>query len=391
MKYLQQFFLWIYGNIQANKTLGRYTFVGIFIFATAIILPRNSVTEYYYEVGLPWQSPNLYAPFDFTIIKNNTQVQAEKDTAIQNVYEIFLEKHGILQESKFQIERDLYLIKQLIKDWQNLPTESNWNELITENQLHTEWLELAPILTNKTQFLNINEEYLINGVKLIFNDIYSVPFIDKSISDVKTPLISLRTNVSHEVLVEKENVLDKNKALKLIDQKLDKFYNPIEKQIAFIVLSKYCLPNFYFDERLYEQEKTMVLSSISKYYSQVHKGQLIVQRGQEVTKEIKEIIDSLIAEKNERYGLWHDFLIFIGQLLIVTLLTVVLMYYLKTNHKVIFYRNQQLVFLLVVYFIMISLLVLILSISQQLLASYSVNYYHLAPMCMAAIIVTVFF
>ncbi len=391
MKYLQQLFAWIYGNIQSNKTLGRYTFVGLFIIATTIILPRNQITEYYYEIGIPWQAPNLYAPFDFTIIKNNSQLQIEKDTALQNVYEIFLEKHGVLHENKFKIERDFQIIKKLINDWKILPTESNWNELITENQLPTEWLELAPILTNKTQFVNINEEFLVNGVKLIFNDIYSVPFVDKPLNEIQTPLISLRTNISHEVLLEKDNARDKTKVLKLIEQKIDKFYNPIEKQIAFILLSKYCIPNFYFDKVLYEQEKKLVLSSISKYYSQVHKGQLIVQRGQEVTKEIKEIIDSLIAEKNERYGFWHDFLIFIGQLAIVTLLTIILMYYLKTNYKVIFYRNQQLVFLMMVYFIMISLLVLIMNISQQLLISYPVNYYHLAPMCMAAIIVTVFF
>lgn len=391
MKYLQQFFEWVYGNVQENKTLGRYTFVLIFIVATTIILPRNQITEYYYEVGIPWQAPNLYAPFDFTIIKNQQQLQNEKDTALQNVYEIFLERPNILAENKLKIDRDFEAIKKLINEWKSLPTEPHWNELITENQLPTEWLELSKMLVNKAQFLQINEDFLINGVKLIFNDIYSVPFVDKYINDIQTPLISLRTNISHEVLLEKENIQDKNKVLRLIDKKIEKFYHPIEKQIAYILLSKYCIPNFYFDSKLYEKEKELVLSSISKFYSQVHKGQLIVQKGQEVTKEIKEIIDSLIAEKKERYGFMHSLLLFLGQLAIVTLLTIILMYYLRTNHKVIFYRNQQLVFLMMVYFIMISLLVLILNISQQMLVSYPVNYYHLAPMCMAAIIVTVFF
>lgn len=391
MKYLQQFFEWVYDNVQENKTLGRYTFVLIFIVATTIILPRNQITEYYYEVGIPWQAPNLYAPFDFTIIKNQQQLQNEKDTALQNVYEIFLERPNILSENKLKIDRDFEAIKKLMNEWKSLPTESHWNELITENQLPTEWLELSKILMNKTQFLQINEDFLINGVKLIFNDIYSVPFVDKYINDIQTSLISLRTNISHEILLEKYNIQDKNKVLKLIEKKIEKFYNPIEKQIAYILLSKYCVPNFYFDSKLYEKEKELVLSSISKFYSQVHKGQLIVQKGQEVTKEIKEIIDSLIAEKKERYGFVHDLLLFLGQLAIVTLLTIILMYYLRTNHKVIFYRNQQLVFLMMVYFIMISLLVLILNISQQMLVSYPVNYYHLAPMCMAAIIVTVFF
>lgn len=391
MHYLLRFFSWISQNIQENKTLGRYTFVGIFIIVTTIILPRNQITEYYYEVGVPWQAPNLYAPFDFTIVKTSSQLQMEKDTTLQNVYEIFLEKPGILQENKFKIERDFQIIKKIIQDWKSLPTESNWNELIAEYQLPTEWLELSKVLENKTQYSNINDDFFLNGVKLIFNEIYSIPFVDKPITEIQTPLISLRTNISHEVLLEKDKARDKTKVLKFIDQKIEKFYNPIEKQIAFILLSKYCIPNFYFDNELYQKEKQLVLSSISKFYSQVKKGQLIVQRGQEVTKEIKEIIDSLIAEKNERYGFLHDLLLFIGQLAIVSLLTLILMYYLKANHKVIFYRNQLLVFLLMVYFIMISLLVLVLNISQQLLVSYPVNYYHLAPMCMAAIIVTVFF
>jgi len=389
-KYLQQIYDWIFKNIQTNRTLGRYTFVGIFILATTIILPRNHIREFYYEVGIPWQSPNLYAPFDFSIVKSNKTIEIEKDTALQNVYEIFLEKHGILQENKFKIERDFFLIKKILNEWKTFPTESNWAELITENQLPTEWLELSKTIVNNP-LLPINDDIFLDGVKLIFNEVYSIPFVDKSITEIQTPLISLRTNVSHEVLLEKSKARDKNKVLKLIEQKVQKFFNPIEKQIAFTLLSKYCIPNFYFDNDLYQQEKDLVLSSISKFYSRIHKGQLIVQKGQEVTQEIKEIIDTLVSEKKEKYGFFHDFLIFFGQLVIVTLLTIILLYYVKTNHKVIFYRNQQLIFLLMVYFIMISLLVLILNISQQLLVSYHVNYYHLAPMCMAAIIVTVFF
>ncbi len=391
MKYLQQIFKRLYGNIQVSKTLGRFTFVGIFIIATTLILPRNQVFEFYYEVGVPWQAPNLYAPFDFNITKTNKALEEEKDTALQNVYEIFLEKQSILQENKYKIERDYQIIKKILSKWKDLPTENYWTELINENQMPAEWLELAKTLLNKNANININDELFFNGIKLIFNEIYTIPFIDKKISDIKTDLISLRTNISHEVLLEKNKARDKTKVLKLIEQIIEKFYNPLEKHIAFILLSKYCIPNFYFDNALYEEEKKLVLSSISKFYSQIHKGQLIVQKGQEVTKEIKDIIDSLILEKNERYGILHNFSTFIGQFIIVCLLTIILMYYLRTNHKIIFYRNQQLTFLLMVYFIMISLLVLILNLSQKLLVSYQVNYYHLAPMCMASIIVTVFF
>ncbi len=391
MKYLQQIFKRLYGNIQVSKTLGRFTFVGIFIIATTLILPRNQVHEFYYEVGVPWQAPNLYAPFDFNITKTNKALEEEKDTALQNVYEIFLEKQSILQENKYKIERDYQIIKKILSKWKDLPTENYWTELINENQMPAEWLELAKTLLNKNANIKINDELFFNGIILIFNEIYTIPFIDKKISDIKTDLISLRTNISHEVLLEKNKARDKTKVLKLIEQIIEKFYNPLEKHIAFILLSKYCIPNFYFDNALYEEEKKLVLSSISKFYSQIHKGQLIVQKGQEVTKEIKDIIDSLILEKNERYGILHNFSTFIGQFIIVCLLTIILMYYLRTNHKIIFYRNQQLTFLLMVYFIMISLLVLILNLSQKLLVSYQVNYYHLAPMCMASIIVTVFF
>ncbi len=138
MKYLQPVFTWIYKNIQDNKTLGRYTFVGIFILAITIILPRNQTFEYYYEVGVPWQAPNLYAPFDFTIVKDNKSIEIEKDTALQNVYEIFLEKPGIIQENKFKIERDYQQIKKILMEWKSLPTASNWAELVSENQLPSE-------------------------------------------------------------------------------------------------------------------------------------------------------------------------------------------------------------------------------------------------------------
>jgi hypothetical protein len=390
MKYLQKFFEWLTNNIQANKALGRYTLVGTFIISITIILPRNQITEYYYEVGMPWQAPNLYAPFDFSIIKSDKDLEIEKDTALQNVYEIFLENPAIIQEQQFKMEQDFLVIKKILKENSKISNESQWANLVNENKLPSEWLELSKILVNNPKIQPIQDVFW-EGVKLIFNEVYKIPFIDKPISEIKTHLISIRTNVSHEVLVEKEEVRDKSKILNFLEQKIKKFYNPLEKQIAYILLFKYCVPNFYFNLSLYEKEKKLVLSSISKYYSRIHKGQLIVQKGQEVTQEIKNIIDTLVAEKKQNYGFFHDILIFLGQLGIVSLLTIILLYYLRNNHKIIFYRNQQLVFLLMVYFIMISLLVLILNLAQQLLISYPVNYYHLAPMCMAAIIITVFF
>ena len=53
----------------------------LFVITTTLIVylfPKSGTFRYSFEKGKPWQSENLYAPFDFAIQKSNEEIENEK-------------------------------------------------------------------------------------------------------------------------------------------------------------------------------------------------------------------------------------------------------------------------------------------------------------------------
>ena len=68
-----------------NINLGGLYRTTLFILSCAIIIyffPKSGKFKYSFENGRPWQSENLYAPFDFAIKKSDQELQDEKNKII---------------------------------------------------------------------------------------------------------------------------------------------------------------------------------------------------------------------------------------------------------------------------------------------------------------------
>ena len=68
-----------------NKFYKNHSFLyKIFLFVSTTFLivylfPKSGNFKYSFDKGKPWQSENLYAPFDFAIQKSNEEIQKEKE------------------------------------------------------------------------------------------------------------------------------------------------------------------------------------------------------------------------------------------------------------------------------------------------------------------------
>ena len=74
-----------------KKNLGRIYRILLFILSCVIIIyffPKSGKFKYSFENGRPWQSDNLYAPFDFAIKKTDKELEDEK-TSIRLVIIFF--------------------------------------------------------------------------------------------------------------------------------------------------------------------------------------------------------------------------------------------------------------------------------------------------------------
>src|SRR5690554_2651012 len=59
----------------------------LFVSATFLIVylfPKSGKFKYNFEKGKPWQSENLYAPFNFAIKKTDEEITSEKKTITDN-------------------------------------------------------------------------------------------------------------------------------------------------------------------------------------------------------------------------------------------------------------------------------------------------------------------
>ena len=64
----------------------------LFILTTFLIVyffPKSGKFKYSFEKGKPWQSENLYAPFDFAIKKTDEEFDLEKQNVIKNALPYF--------------------------------------------------------------------------------------------------------------------------------------------------------------------------------------------------------------------------------------------------------------------------------------------------------------
>ena len=47
------------------------------------LFPKSGKFKYNFEKGKPWQSENLYAPFDFAIKKTENEISKEKQVLVR--------------------------------------------------------------------------------------------------------------------------------------------------------------------------------------------------------------------------------------------------------------------------------------------------------------------
>lgn len=84
----------------------------LFVITTTLIVylfPKSGTFRYSFEKGKPWQSENLYAPFDFAIQKSNEEIENEKILISKEASVFFEVDTALLNQVKLVlINRTLY-------------------------------------------------------------------------------------------------------------------------------------------------------------------------------------------------------------------------------------------------------------------------------------------
>lgn len=322
----------------------------LYIAAVAFIvffLPKGGKFKYEFQKGKPWQFENLYAPFDFSIKKTDSEITKEKQSieSTQLPYYNYDEKIvGGIRE-KFEQEFD-----------------EKWNSYGLRNN-------------QKNRLENLS--------KAILDTIYNKGILQNNGKQVQGDFVYLvKDNEARKVRVSefyRVNDINELVAKVLEDNNLSVYTN--ETQSLFFDL---IAPNVSFDNNLTQKARDEALSKLSYTRGTVDQGRLIIAKGEVVEAENLKVLESLKAEyESELWTANNYYYILIGYTVLVALVLIMLFLFLKKYRKTVYDNNVKVTFIFFNILLMVFITTMVIKYNDQLV--------FVVPLCILPLILKTFF
>lgn len=323
----------------------------LFLVTTLFIVylfPKTGKFRYSFEKGKPWQSENLYAPFNFAIKKSQKEIEKAK-TEIQSNTPIYFDLNNDVEADV--LSKYTQRFNQTFKD---------------------------------SSYLNYQDSNLRENGKLFINNLYDKGILDGDYdySDSKLVVIAASNTVKKETeygvlyeLSELSELVKMNFSEGIPDEKQNRMMS-----IFFDVIQ----PNISLNESLTQKVLEEELSKISLTRGGVEKGQLIISKGQVVEDQQYDILDSLKSEYESQ--VWNSSnynWVLVAYTLLVALALLMLLLFLRKYRIEVFLNNTKVTFI----FFNIALMVFITTI----VINYNSKYLYVVPLCILPLILKAFF
>jgi hypothetical protein len=335
-------------NLYSNQSLIYKVF--LYLVAVSLIVylfPKGGKFKYEFQKGKPWQYENLYAPFDFAILKTDEELAKEKQT---------------------------------IKDNQ-IPYFSYDNAVVTNT--------LALYDTKFSSFFNADDfsytqlRRLKNAGETILSEIYNYGVLQSDVNYNKEASVYLLKGNEATLIT-----FDKFFRVGQLEQKVEDVLfslGMIEyKQPFFNLFFDIIKPNVTLDATLTQKDLDEQLAAITTSRGSIDNGKLIIAKGEVVEGEKFQILTSL---KNQfESELWSDnnyTLILLGYTILVALALIMLLLFLKKYRPRIFDHNTKVTFIFTNVLLMVFL--------TTLVVKFNANYVFVVPLCILPLILKAFF
>jgi len=317
------------------------------IFLIVFFFPKGGKFKYEFQKGKPWQYDNLYAPFDFSIKKGASEIEAER-IVIQNA------------------QLDYYTYDEGVVTAVEDSFNANFSSVFNESEL------------------NSNQEKYVKAVGIqILNTIYKNGILKKTnMASKKNNLLLLKNNEAIQLSFNDVNSLQniEKKILEIIDQKQLTRYNTQYKELFFDIIK----PNVFYNKNFSQKALEDELSKISVTRGTVDEGKLIIVKGEVVEAENYKILNSLKEEYESE--LWADsnyYVIIAGYTILVALVLLMLLLFLNKYRKSVYNNNTKVTFIFFNILFMVFVTTMVIK--------YNEAYVFVVPLCILPLILKTFF
>lgn len=342
----------IFDRLKTN--LGRIYRILLFIVSCVVIIyffPKSGKFKYSFENGRPWQSDNLYAPFDFAIKKTDKELDEEK-TNIRLATKVFFNKDSLV------LNKSLNLL------YTKIDNPSNDSVINTLNKRELKLIKST-------------------GVTILYN-IYSRGLLDENYDYKSNQIVSLLINNKQvnsgyfSDFHKPEDLLTfiNNEIISLNVQE----YKPQIVSILFDLVES----NISLNESLTKNSIEEALANVSPNRGIIEKETLIISKGEVVEGDKLKILESLKNEYETSSVSKTNYYLIISSysLLVILTLLMIILFIRKFRKKIYLNLNQ-----LSLVFFNVTLLVLI----TTFVVSIESSYVFVIPICILPLLLKAFF
>ncbi len=287
------------------------------IAAVVWISPRERMFKYEFRVGKPWNHKDLYAPFDFSILKTDKQLSLEKSEVIKNIKPYF----------QYDQESTVKGREQLIRTF-----GENWSFI---SKGLTKKISLQDSITYLDALLAVYDQVEKGIVRL-------------------DPVIEGKPKSFQIKLIKNNKVRDVNLAQLYTVKEADDYaiayireLNCNDSLTLFKIIDNSLVQNVIYDKHKTELYTRELLSNISPTVGLVQKGELIISQGELVTADKYQILISLKKEYEQELGNSQAWIyVNSGSLVLITLLFLIEFLFLKAFVPTIYNQLRNLHLLL---------------------------------------------
>lgn len=397
-------------TLKYNTTL-RVLIILAFLGVLVASIPQTTLKEpVNYSQGEPWRGEDLTAPFTFAIKKSQDELEQERQTIRETTPPIFHMDNSArvnIQSRLDSLFRDLQSVTQVYTEWQNAKennesdrsrdslrleqrknqfpislSDSSWETLL-ENYESVRAQNQTPETktANGSEFITVDLkdqlEELIN--ELLEDGIINIP--KSEISNDEITIRNLRERT--ERTVNLVNVRSLAEATEYAAYRLSRSYYEDIADVGSEIFSQVIRPNLVYNDEDTQARIEEALADISSSKGAVTEGQVIIRKGDIVTKERFNMLQSLAEARAQNASTLERWASYGGDVLAIISILTIFFFYLYLYRRWIFNDN--------------SMLLLVLITMAMICISSSITYEledispYLVPVAVAPIILTIIF
>jgi len=315
--------------------------------------PKEATFKYEFSKGRPWMHDDFIAPFDFAIYKSADEIEKERNDILNNRELFFTFDINVIEQKREAFIRDF---NQL---WDIKYQGTEQDETFKKNTLDRGLKILSTIFTK--------------GI------LQNIPEIENRVPDFRITLVI--HNIAEEIKIS--DLYDIRSAYEKINTMLEQSKD-VDKDLLKQLLDDSIVQNVLFNAKVTNAEQSKLLDQISITRGMVQVGERIISKGEVINKNKYQILESLRVDYETKLGgQTNYYMVLAGQVLLVAISLTVLVFFLYFFRKDILMENKKVVLILLIIILMVFI--------TSLALKSGVQYIYLVPLCLAPILIRVFF